>query len=162
MTVREVERKVETPAHVIAFATHGLMSKESEEMTGIAEPSLLLSRQPGAPVGDQWLTTSKIERLSLDADLVILSACNTAAPGDQDGESLSGIARAFFEAGARGVLVTNWHVDAAATRDFLIQFAVALRAPSVSVAEALRNAMISSMLKHPSPRDWAMFSYVGS
>ena len=65
---------------------------------------------------DGLLTASDVVALKLDADWVILSACNTAAPGAETGtEALSGLARAFFYAGARALLVSHWYVNSAVT-----------------------------------------------
>ena len=80
---------------VIAFATHGLIA---DELPGLTEPALVLTPPAQASDGDDGLlTASEIARdLTLDADWVILSACNTAAPGGAGAESLSGLASAFF------------------------------------------------------------------
>jgi CHAT domain-containing protein len=91
---------------IVAFSTHALMTGE---IPFIAEPALILS-PPARPSSedDGVLTASEIAGLRMDADLVILSACNTAAPGAQSSEGLSGLARAFFFAGSRALLVSNW------------------------------------------------------
>ncbi|MCK6452103.1 MAG: CHAT domain-containing protein, partial [Alphaproteobacteria bacterium] len=94
---------------VLAFATHGLMAGE---IVDFAEPSLVLTPPAaGTPDDDGLLTASEVAQLKLDADWVILSACNTAAPDATPGaEGLSGLAKAFFYAGARSLLVSNWYV----------------------------------------------------
>lgn len=97
---------------VIAFATHGLVAGD---IKGLAEPALALT-VPDEPTeaDDGLLTASEVATLKLNADWVILSACNTAA-GDKPGaEALSGLARAFFYAGARGLLVSHWPVKSSA------------------------------------------------
>src|SRR5262249_28607766 len=100
---------------IVYFATHGLVAGEIE---GLGEPALVLSlpRAP-SPADDGLLTAGEVAQLKLDADWVVLSACNTAA-GDKPGaEALSGLARAFFYAGARALLVSHWPVNSkAATR----------------------------------------------
>jgi len=101
---------------VLYFATHGLLPGE---LRCQAQPGLALSA-PAAdaanPADDGLLEASEIASLKLDADLVVLSACNTAASGDRlGGESLSGLAEAFFFAGARGLLVTHWQVPSQQT-----------------------------------------------
>ena len=77
-----------------------------------AEPGLILT-PPGeaTPEDDGYLSASEIAGLKLDADWVILSACNTAAGGAEGAEALSGLARAFFYAGARSLLVSHWAVE---------------------------------------------------
>ena len=94
---------------VVYFATHGLVAGE---IKGLAEPSLALTlpKQP-SDVDDGLLTASEVAQLKLNADWVVLSACNTIA-GDKPGaEALSGLARAFFYAGARALLVSHWAVE---------------------------------------------------
>ena len=100
---------------IVYFATHGLVAGD---IKGVGEPSLALSipDQP-SELDDGLLTASEVAQLKLNADWVVLSACNTIA-GDKPGaEALSGLARSFFYAGARALLVSHWAVDSeAATR----------------------------------------------
>ena len=146
----------------IAFATHGLLPNELPCQT---EPALLLTPPASASERDDGLLdASEVAQLQLDADWVILSACNTAGPGGQlGGESLSGLARAFFYAGARSLLVTHWRVES--------QSAVALTtgtferyaATGLSKAEALRQTQLA-MIANPALADpalWAAFTLVG-
>ncbi|MCZ8310214.1 MAG: CHAT domain-containing protein [Magnetospirillum sp.] len=101
---------------VLYFATHGLLPGE---LRCQAQPGLALSAPAGDvadPAEDGLLEASEIAAMRLDADLVVLSACNTAASGERlGGESLSGLAEAFFFAGARGLLVTHWQVPSQQT-----------------------------------------------
>jgi CHAT domain-containing protein len=107
-----------------------------------------------------------VAALKLDADWVILSACNTAAGGAQGAEALSGLARAFFYAGARAMLVSHWSVDSAATVK-LIMSAVAATTHDKTLgrAEALRRAMLAMIDKgephQAHPAYWAPFVVVG-
>src|SRR4029077_15049534 len=98
---------------IVHFATHGALAGE---LKAGAEPGLILT-PPGeaTPEDDGYLSASEIAGLKLDADWVILSACNTAAAGTESAEALSGMARAFFYAGARALLVSHWAVDSDAT-----------------------------------------------
>jgi CHAT domain-containing protein len=94
---------------VVHLATHAFLPSE---LRCLSEPSILMSAPRKAlNANDAFLYSGEILRLPMDADLVILSACNTAGPGGAAGESLSGLARAFFYAGSRGLLVTHWSVD---------------------------------------------------
>jgi CHAT domain-containing protein len=94
---------------IVHLATHGFLPTE---LRCKASPSVLLSLAPEAEdATDAFLDDDEILKLQMDADLVVLSACNTAGPGGSAGESLSGLARAFFFAGTRGLLVTHWAVD---------------------------------------------------
>ena len=127
---------------MVYFATHGLVAGD---IKGVSEPSLALSlpQQPSA-LDDGLLTSSEVAQLKLNADCVVLSACNTIA-GDRPGaEALSGLARAFFYAGARSLLVTHWAVvSEAATRLTISTFDRLKADPGMGRAEALRHAMLA-------------------
>lgn len=94
---------------IINFATHGILAGE---LRGLSEPALILSIPPRQTAADNGLlTSSDVTTLKLDADLVILSACNTAASDGRPGAAgLSGLANAFFYAGARSLVVTHWEI----------------------------------------------------
>ena len=99
-----------TAFRVIAFATHAVLA---DQIPGLTEPALILSLPDvaGGPDNDGLLTSTEISSLRLDADLIILSACNTAANDGQPGAAgLSGLANAFFWAGARGLVATHWPI----------------------------------------------------
>jgi CHAT domain-containing protein len=141
---------------VVYFATHGLVAGDVQ---GLAEPSLVLS-VPAKPSAedDGLLTASEVAQLKLNADWVVLSACNTSA-GDKPGaEALSGLARAFFYAGAHALLVSHWAVDS---------YAATIAAdPALGRAEALRRAMLAFMTDPSNPKTaypalWAPFVVVG-
>lgn len=163
LTKRAVLDRLLHPAEVVAFATHGLMGDEMRKLTDIAEPALLLS-----PSGDQvdnanrWLTMGNIELLTIDANLVILSACNTSADSQQGGQAFSGLARAFFEAGARSLAVTNWYIDPATTGEFLKILSPMLAGSArLDMPSALQRAMLVQMAQTPHPGDWAVFTLLG-
>ena len=156
-------------ARVVHFATHGLVAGETQEIARAskAEPALLLTPpQIASEQDDGLLTASEVAALKLDADWVILSACNTASGGAQDAEALSGLARAFFYAGARALLVSHWYVDSAATVELVTGAFGEMKAnPEIGRAEAMRRAMASLIAQggrsaHPSV--WAPFVLVGS
>jgi CHAT domain-containing protein len=150
---------------VVHFATHGTLSGE---ISGTSEPGLILSPpNEQTDTDDGYLSASEITALKLDADWVILSACNTAAGGAAGAEALSGLARSFFYAGARALLVSHWSVDSAATVK-LITAAIGIitRDKTIGRAEALRRAMLSMVddVKEPArahPAYWAPFVVVG-
>jgi len=132
------------------------------------EPALVLSI-PLNPTDtdDGLLTSSEVAQLKLNADWVVLSACNTMA-GDKPGaEALSGLARSFFYAGARSLLVTHWAVDsAAATRLTTSTFDLLKSEPGIGRAEALRRAMLAYLGDTSSPRNaypavWGPFALIG-
>lgn len=151
--------------HVISFATHGLIAGE----LGAQDAGLVLT-PPATPTpkDDGLLTTADIAALRLDADFVILSACNTAAGSADRAEGLSGLASAFFLAGARSLLVSHWPVYSdAATRLTSAMFEALAQDSGMGRAEALRRAMLS-VLDDPDatarelhPAYWAPFLIAG-
>ncbi len=149
---------------VIAFATHALTASQF----GTSEPGLVLStpKQPGR-LDDGYLSASEAAQLNLRADWIILSACNTAAGASPGAEGLSGLARAFFYAGARSILVSNWPVwDDTAERLTTATVAQFQKYPRQGRAAALHQAMLSLMQDTANPRfahpaTWASFALVG-
>jgi CHAT domain-containing protein/Tfp pilus assembly protein PilF len=150
---------------IVYFATHGLVAGD---VKGLAEPSLALSipKQP-TELDDGLLTASEVAQLKLNADWVVLSACNTIA-GDKPGaEALSGLARSFFYAGARALLVSHWAVDSeAATRLTIATFDRLKTDPKIGRAEALRQAMLAYLNDASSPKNaypalWGPFALIG-
>jgi tetratricopeptide (TPR) repeat protein/CHAT domain-containing protein len=150
---------------VVYFATHGLVAGE---VKGLAEPSLALTLpRQASEADDGLLTASEIAQLKLNANWVVLSACNTVA-GDKPGaEALSGLARAFFYAGARALLVSHWAVDSKAATQLTTATFDLLRAdPTLGRAEALRRAMLAYLADTSTPMNaypalWAPFEIVG-
>lgn len=153
----------------ITFATHGLLAGQ----VGPFDAGLVLTPPDVVTATDNGLlTTSEVVDLRLNADVVILSACNTAAGSSENDEGLSGLASAFFYAGARSVMVSHWPVYSdAATR---LSVATLTRMAgsgegrtSVPVAEALRQSMLDILddpnatprMLHPS--FWAPFLIAG-
>jgi CHAT domain-containing protein len=137
------------------------------QLTPGAEPGLILT-PPDVPsdTDDGYLSASEVAGLKLDADWVILSACNTAAGGAEGAEALSGLARAFFYAGARALLVSHWSVDSDATVKLITSAVGALtRDKTIGRAEALRRAMLAMIDKDEAraahPTYWAPFVVVG-
>ena len=154
-------------ARIVHFATHGLLAAETRSLTrGRAEPALMLTPPATATeVDDGLLTASEISGLKLDADWVVLSACNTASGGQENGEVLSGLARAFFYAGTRSALVSHWAVNSNATVKLITRaFAHLNGDPGADRAEALRQAMLALMREggfNAHPAAWAPFALVG-
>ena len=133
-----------------------------------AEPALVLSiPEKTTEEDDGLLRASDVAMLKMNADFVVLSACNTAA-GDKPGaEALSGLARAFFYAGARSLIVSNWEVDSESTVALMTGMFNALKEnPHLSYAEALRLSMLKMVDNAPKPewvqpKFWAPFIVVG-
>ena len=112
------------------------------------------------------MAASEIASLKLDANWVILSACNTAGAGGETSEALSGLAKAFFYSGARALLVSHWEVGSAAAVKLTTRaFAELKSKPSVGRAEALRVSMreliAMGSLAEAHPSQWAPFVVVG-
>jgi CHAT domain-containing protein len=162
-----------TEFKVVAFATHGLIPGD---LDGLVEPALALS----SPVvsgtsGDGLLTMGEILGLRLNAEWVVLSACNTAAGQGAGAEAISGLGRAFFYAGSRALLVSNWPVHSAAAMALTATlFRRQAEDPTLSKAEALRQAMTSLIddgsfvdsqgrivFSYAHPLFWAPFTVVG-
>ena len=154
-------------ARYLHFATHGLLASESEAVARTAaEPALLLTPPQRASANDDGLlTASEVAQLKLNADWVILSACNTAAGDKVDAEALSGLARAFFFAGSRALLVSHWYVDSDAAVGLVTRAFTELHARhDIGRAEAVRRAMLTLFndggpMAHPAK--WAPFVVVG-
>ena len=154
-------------ARVVHFATHGLLAGETAQFAmAKAEPALLLTPPAEASEEDNGLlTASEVAQLNLNADWVVMSACNTAAGSSEGAEALSGLARAFFYAGARSLLVSHWYVDSEAAVAITTGAVNAMKAnPKIGRAEALRSAEVALIARggrfaHPSY--WAPFVLVG-
>lgn len=151
-------------ASVIAFATHGLVSGTFRDLV---EPALVLT-PPDQPTesDDGLLTASEISKLRLDADWVILSACDTSAGDGESAPTFSGLARSFVAAGARSLLLSHWPVrDDVASRLTLDTLNGAGR--GLSQAEALRQAQLAILRDRKvagaaHPATWAPFVLVGN
>lgn len=149
-------------ANVLAFATHGLVGGAFRDLV---EPALVLTPPDIATEQDDGLlTASEIAKLRLDADWVILSACDTSAGDGEAAPTFSGLARAFVAAGARSLLLSHWPVrDDVASRLTLDT----LKGAGRGRAEALRRAQLGILrdAKVPGgahPATWAPFVLVGN
>jgi CHAT domain-containing protein len=105
------------------------------------------------------LTAEEILDLHLNADLVVLSACNTGL-GRITGDGAIGLSRALIAAGTPSAIVSLWAVPDATTADLMVKFYQNLDRTG-NKAQALRNAMLETMQQHPNPRDWAAFTAIG-
>jgi CHAT domain-containing protein len=158
---------------VLAFATHGLVPGE---LDGLNQPALALSAPAAAGVdGDGLLTMEEILSLKLDADWVVLSACNTGAASGAGAEAASGLGRAFFYAGTRAILVTNWSVHSQSAMGLVTDlFRRQAADPKLTRSEGLRQAMIALMdgpgylgadgkteFAYAHPLFWAPYSIIG-
>ena len=122
----------------IHLATHGILGGE---VPGVEEPALVLGEEEGE---DGYLTASEAERLTLQADLAVLSACNTGTGELVIGEGVLGMSRAYLLAGARQVVVSLWPVASRETTEFMVKFYQNLRGGQ-EVEAALRQAKLQMM-----------------
>ncbi len=151
---------------VLYFATHGLLPGE---LRCQGEPALVLSPPEQAPksaADDGLLYASEISSFRLNADLVVLSACNTAAAGGTrfGGGALEGLADAFFHAGAHAVLASHWEVPSASTVRLMTGvFSPAGRAQTDGYADALRKSQLALIAQGATahPFHWAAFTLIG-
>jgi len=150
---------------VVAFATHGLLAGE---FPGVDQPALALANPGGGAHG--LLTLADILELKLDADWVVLSACNTAGSDGEGAEAVSGLGRGFFYAGSRALLVTHWPVESVSAKKLVVGVFTAMTAdPGLTRAEALRRSMLAVMrgrddgtrLSTAHPIFWAPYALVG-
>lgn len=149
---------------MLHFATHGALSGQ---VRGSIEPGLVLTPPAAAtPADDGYLSSSEISQLKLNADWVVLSACNTAGGEAANSEAFSGLARAFFYAGSRALLVSHWPVNSDAAVYITTGAIGAMASQSgIGPAEALRRSISALAAKggrnaHPSA--WAPFVLVGN
>jgi len=159
---------------VVMFATHGLVPGD---LNGLTQPALALSAPNVADIdGDGLLTLDEVLALKLNADWVVLSACNTATGDGAGAEAVSGLGRAFFYAGTRALLVSNWPVETTSARELTTDlFRRQAQNPMLSRAEAVRQAMVNlvdgpgyidpesrqAVFSYAHPIFWAPFSLVG-
>lgn len=158
---------------VVAFSTHGLVPGD---LDGLTQPALALSAPDVAGVeGDGLLTMEEILALKLDADWVVLSACNTGAGVEAGAAAASGLGRAFFYAGSRSLLVTNWSVHSASAAELVTGiFQRQAADPKLSRAKALQRSMLALMegpgavgadgrteYTYAHPLFWAPYSIIG-
>lgn len=177
LQLRANEKEVKTrdwrDRRIVMFATHGLVPGE---LDGLNQPALALTAPEVAGVdGDGLLTVEEILNLKLDADWVVLSACNTASGSAEGAEALSGLGRAFFYAGTRALLASNWPVETVSAK--LMTTGIFKRQAAqagLSKSEALRSTMLNLMdtgeakdgagnaaYSYAHPLFWAPFALVG-
>ena len=159
---------------VLAFATHGLVPGD---LDGLTQPALALSSPTVAGgTDDGLLTMGEILGLKLDADWVVLSACNTGSGAGAGAEAVSGLGRAFFYAGTRALLVSNWPVETTSAKALTTDlFRRQAADAELRRAQALHQAMLSMIdeggyvdpatgkmvFSYAHPLFWAPFTLIG-
>jgi len=144
---------------IVHFATHGLLNSEHPELSGLV---LSLVDERGK-AQDGFLRLHEIYNLKLPAELVVLSACQTALGKEIKGEGLVGLTRGFMYAGSPRVVASLWQVDDTATRDLMAGFYRAMLTDKLRPAAALRRAQIEMLRQKQSgkPYNWAAFVLQG-
>jgi CHAT domain-containing protein/Tfp pilus assembly protein PilF len=145
---------------IVHFATHGVLDSRTPALSGII---LSLVDQQGIPQ-DGFLRLWDIYNLHLPADLVVLSACQTALGKEVKGEGLVGLTRGFMYAGAPRVIASLWQVDDVATADLMSQFYQGVLKENLSPAAALRAAQVNMWRQkrwHGDPYFWGAFQLQG-
>jgi CHAT domain-containing protein/predicted negative regulator of RcsB-dependent stress response len=144
---------------IIHFATHGLLNSEHPELSGMV---FSLVDAKGKPQNG-FLRLHEIYNLSLPAELVVLSACQTGLGKDVRGEGLIGLTRGFMYAGAKRVVASLWQVDDSATAELMQRFYVKMFRDGLRPAAALREAQVEmwKQNKWKMPYYWAGFALQG-
>jgi CHAT domain-containing protein/Tfp pilus assembly protein PilF len=140
-------------ARLVHLATHGLI----DDLKGMGVPGAIALAPSGGDNG--LLTADEILNLNLNAELVVLSACNTGR-GRVTGDGVIGLSRSFITAGVPSLVVSLWAVPDAPTASLMTEFYQNLQ-KSPNKAQALRQAMLTTMGQYPNPRDWAAFTLIG-
>ncbi len=146
-------------SRIVHLATHGLL----DDVRGLG--SAKLCERAGAialaPSGKDngLLTAEEILDLKLDADLVVMSACNTGR-GQITGDGIIGLSRSWISAGVSSVIVSLWLVPDESTSTLMTNFYQNMQ-KDPDKAQALRQAMLTTMKQNPNPRDWAAFTLIG-
>jgi CHAT domain-containing protein len=145
---------------VVVFATHGLLAGD---LPNLSQPALAMAATAN-PADSPLLTLEDVLSLKLNADWVVLSACNTAGADGRAEEAMSGLARGFFFAGSRSLLVTHWSVESESAMQLTTNaFASYKKDTTMRRSEALRQSMLAVM-KSPAfghPAFWAPYALVG-
>ena len=145
---------------VVVFATHGLLAGD---LPNLNQPALAMAASKNLNESP-LLTLEDVLGLRLNADWVVLSACNTAGADGKAEEAMSGLARGFFYAGSRSLLVTHWSVESESAMQLTTRtFSAYKSQPNLRRAEALRQSMLAVMdtPQYSHPTYWAPYALVG-
>lgn len=144
---------------IIHFSTHGLLDSRHPELSGLV---LSLIDEEGHPE-EGFLRLNEIYNLHLNADLVVLSACQTALGKEVRGEGLMGLVRGFMYAGSPRVVASLWQVDDAATAELMKRFYRGMFQEKLPPSAALRAAQIDMLKRRhwQAPYYWSAFVLQG-
>lgn len=154
-------KQLMTDASLIHLATHGLLEYGRPEDSGVRDIPGAIALTPDLDTQDDGLlTAAEILDMQLQANLVVLSACDTGL-GTVTDDGVNGLSRSFIMAGVPSVVVSLWSVPDAPTTELMIEFYQQMQMSGNNKAQALRQAMLKTMEDHPDPRDWAAFTLIG-
>lgn len=157
-TEQAVKERISS-ARIVHFATHGLLEYGTSEESRVRNVPGAIALTPSQNEDGLLTATEIIEELNLQADLVVLSACDTGL-GRVTGDGVIGLSRSLIAAGASSVIVSLWSIPDAPTAELMVEF-YSQRQQGKDKAQALRQAMLITMKTHPNPRDWAAFTLIG-
>lgn len=144
-------------ARIIHLATHGLL----DDFVGLGVPgAIALAPSGNGEPNDGLLTANEILDLKLNAELVVLSACDTGR-GHITGDGVIGLSRSLITAGVPSVIVSLWSVPDAPTAELMVEFYRNWLDRKLDKAQSLRQAMLTTMKTHPNPKNWAAFTLIG-
>jgi CHAT domain-containing protein len=149
-------------ARIIHLATHGTFNEQQPLLGGVALAQTgKESQNDGLLTAEEIFNLNSSGKLTLNAELLVLSACNTGR-GRITGDGVIGLSRSFIAAGVPSVIVSLWSVPDAPTAELMTQFYTNLYQKKLDKAQALRMAMLKMMEKHrDNPRAWAAFTLIG-
>ena len=142
---------------IIHLATHALLNTQRPELSGVVFSTV---DEQGRPQ-DGFVRLNEIYNLNLPADLVVLSACQTALGREVNGEGLIGLTRGFMYAGSRRVMASLWNVNDSATADMMKVFYREVFTKHQSPAAALRQSQLEMLKQKQPPYYWAAFELQG-
>lgn len=145
---RALVEKLSASRDIVHFATHGFLDSRRPLQSGVT-------------TADGTLAIADVFNLRLNANLVILSACQTGLGKLLRGDEVVGLTRAFMYAGTPSVLSTLWSVADASTARFITLFYQALRKPGADKGGAMQTAQLALMKAYPHPYYWAPFQLLG-
>ncbi len=150
---------------IVHFSTHGLPNEDRPRFSSLIMSSPTKGKTASETIEDGWLSAYEIFNLKLNANLVVLSACETGLGKEIKGEGLMSLTRAFMYAGAPSVVVSLWKVNDSASKDLMVAFYRNLQQPvngeKLSYSEALRRAQLEMIAKGNAPKLWAPFVLIG-
>ncbi|BBD63358.1 TPR repeat-containing protein (plasmid) [Nostoc sp. HK-01] len=152
-------KELMTKAKIIHLATHGLLNDFGFGIPG----AIALAPNSTVKLGQQdsngFLTAGEIFDMKLNAELVVLSACETGQ-GNITGDGVIGLSRSLIAAGVPSVVVSLWNIDDKSTKLLMTEFYRQMQQTS-DKAQALRQAMLITMKQYPQPKYWAAFTLIG-